>query len=66
MENNVEFKRMVASIKELEQQLLQIDDKQLELQGIKIEYMFGIYSACLLLCGAFKKYKFIYLEQQRC
>jgi hypothetical protein len=34
MENNNEFKRVVASIYTLEQQLLQIDDKQLEQQGI--------------------------------
>jgi len=38
MDNNEEFKRVVASIKALEQQLLQVDGKHLEQQGIKIEY----------------------------
>jgi hypothetical protein len=35
MENNKEFKRVVASIKALEQQL-QVDEKHLEQQGIKL------------------------------
>jgi hypothetical protein len=39
MENNKEFKRVVASIKALEQQLLQVDEKHLEQQGIEIEYL---------------------------
>jgi hypothetical protein len=34
MENNEEFKRVVASIKELEQQLLKVNNKQLNQQGI--------------------------------
>jgi hypothetical protein len=42
MENNEEFKRVVASIKDLEQQLLKIDDTQLNLQGIK--------SVCTCVC----------------
>jgi hypothetical protein len=33
MEHNEEFNKVVASIKGLEQQLLQIDDQQLEQQG---------------------------------
>jgi hypothetical protein len=40
MENNKEFKRVVASIKELEQQLLRVDDKQLDQQGIKVEFLY--------------------------
>jgi hypothetical protein len=38
MENNEEFKRVLASIKALAQQLLQVDDKYLEQQGIKNVY----------------------------
>jgi hypothetical protein len=36
MEENKEFKNLVASIKELEQQLLSVEAKQLDQQGIKI------------------------------
>jgi hypothetical protein len=39
MENNEEFKRVVANIKELDQQLMKVDDKQLEQQGIKVNYL---------------------------
>jgi hypothetical protein len=34
MENNEEFKGVVASIKELEQQLQKVNNKQLNQQGI--------------------------------
>jgi len=36
MEKNEEFKRVLASIKELEEQLLKTDEKQLDQQGIKV------------------------------
>jgi hypothetical protein len=36
MENNEEYKGVVASIKVLEQQLLQVDDKQLEQQANEV------------------------------
>jgi hypothetical protein len=39
MENNEEFKRMVASIKALEQQLFHVDDKQLDQQGIDFYFL---------------------------
>jgi hypothetical protein len=48
MENNEEFKRVVASIQALEQQLLQVDEKHLEQQGIKIEYLRELALLCLV------------------
>jgi hypothetical protein len=51
MENNEEFKRVVASIKELEQQLLHIADKHLDQQGICVLVVkVGILFNCSLIC----------------